>query len=47
MFLFDMGEECSIAEVCLAAWTFKVPGFDGDSQFLLKGVLFVHQNNKL
>lgn len=30
MLLFDVGEECGIAEVSFAAGTFEVSGLDGD-----------------
>ena len=38
MFLFDVSEESCIAEVCFAAWTFEISGFDGD-EILVKGGL--------
>jgi hypothetical protein len=46
MLLFDMGEECCVAEVGFAAGTLIISGLDGDCQFLLEWVLFVHENNK-
>lgn len=43
MFLFDVGEECGVAEVGLAAGALVIPGFDGKTQVLTEGVLPLHK----
>jgi hypothetical protein len=39
MFLFDVCEQRSIAEVSLSAWAFEISGFDGDEILVEGGLL--------
>jgi len=34
MFLFDVSEECCIAEICFGARAFIIPRFDGDAELI-------------
>ncbi len=43
MLLLDMGEECGIAEVGLAAGALEVPWFYGQTQLLSEGVIPLHK----
>ncbi len=44
--LLDVGKECGVAEVGLAAGTLVVPGLDGDAEVVRVGVM-VHVELRL